>query len=183
MAEVFDEFEFDPDERIDNAASDVARGASDLATSWHLRPTAELRVPEEEVDALFLLLHGEQAATEFHAEPSNWVVHFDEEEITEPLERMRRALPFSDDEIELLRAAHPCWSHETRSWTSQPPEAVEALIANWHQWLREPADETGEEYISVGAAELYISYVVLYEHLRDYREYEKRETGDPREGH
>jgi hypothetical protein len=139
--------------------------AGSLATCWGRRPIARLVDTPQDEDALFAVLSlekfGEPGLYDLDGLPP-----LPESEMTseakvttaDALADLRAQLPFSDEEIRLLRCE---LREQTRGdWTAPTPHVPDPeLLERWSKWLRD--DELPSGVLPVSAAALKVRSICL----------------------
>lgn len=157
--------------RVDEVRHYVGTAAGDIATTCHLRETTDLRSRKVEIRALLSVVYGQEIAEEFFEEPEDWVLVIEEDDFIESLAAISRDLPFSREEVMLLRTEREQWDREEGKWQMRPSPPVRSLIRRWFRWLRDPPDEETEiEFISAGATKLHRDFVILHDRFRHGRD-------------
>lgn len=163
---------------------DAARRALlDLGSTWGRRPIARLLDPGQDEAALFAVLDVEKFGEPTHYDldglpplPESDTSGLPKMTTADALLDLRAELPFSDDEIRLLRRnLRPV----PGDWTQPSPTVPDPeLLKRWSKWLRD--DELPSGVLPVSAAALKVHSILL--RLGETYERPRKPGLSPREG-
>ena len=149
----------------------AAFAASQIATTWHLRPTASRRDSGDEERALFSVLALERFAdpvlynlAQFPVLPESPSSHEAEISVADALAELRTELPYSDEEITGLRQQLTVWNRsDMGTWPQvSNPEHLE----RWSGWLRCDPLPSGRLPVSAPALKVHAICSRLYDGLK-----------------
>lgn len=151
---------------LPSVSEEAASSVAELGNTWYLRPTPDLRDMGWERVALVAVLSLVADAEELSTRAQAWQEH-EVLQALEPLEDIKANLPYTVDDLNRLNEVTASWNAKAKTWKPPLSERAQALVNDWHAWLRDPEPDpnTGELFISNGAGQLSMACSSLFERL------------------